>query len=288
MLNGNSIDHVSQGIGCYFSKEELKGYFNDLTGKVLLQEELLGNDRLPLVSDDNDKEVIFPVAIIQYGLGCYDLFLKTSDKLYYKKFLQCVVWAAKNQLENGAWDNFSVFFADHPYGAMCQGEAASLLLRAYKETNNEEYLFRAKHAIDFMLLPVEKGGVTKNTEYGPCFLECTNCSPILNGWIFALFGLYDFCFVDPSYSSIFEEAINCLTKTIGKYDSNYWSFYDMDNHIASPFYHDLHIAQLVALETVTNNEEYTRLRMRFENYKRSKYKSTKAFIIKAVQKVLER
>lgn len=36
MLRGNSVYHVNQNEGKYYSKTEVKGYYNNLTDKVLL------------------------------------------------------------------------------------------------------------------------------------------------------------------------------------------------------------------------------------------------------------
>ena len=41
---------------------------------------------------------------------------------------------------------------------MTQGEGASLLLRAYKETGDEKYFTGAKKAVYFMIIPIEEGG----------------------------------------------------------------------------------------------------------------------------------
>ena len=34
MLTGQSIYHVNQGVGTCYSKTEVAGYYNDLTGKI--------------------------------------------------------------------------------------------------------------------------------------------------------------------------------------------------------------------------------------------------------------
>ena len=43
MLVGRSVEHVNQGIGKVYSKNEIKGYYNDLTGKVTMDKSFLNN-----------------------------------------------------------------------------------------------------------------------------------------------------------------------------------------------------------------------------------------------------
>lgn len=82
-------------------------------------------------------------------------------KKYKAKFRQCADWALAHQMETGAWDNFSYYYSNNPYGAMAQGEGASLLIRAYVQFKEEKYLSAAKKAIDFMLLSNTEGGCTE-------------------------------------------------------------------------------------------------------------------------------
>ncbi|MDQ7861995.1 hypothetical protein RCO48_16545 [Peribacillus frigoritolerans] len=53
-----------------------------------------------------EKKVYFPTAIVQYGLGAYDLYLLTSDKSYYDKFINITNWLLNDQEKNGGWDAF--------------------------------------------------------------------------------------------------------------------------------------------------------------------------------------
>ena len=78
MLTGQSVWHVNQDLGKIFAKDEIRGYYNNMIEKVVKMPELLENDDLPKLNLENCKFTYFPVAIFQYGLGCYDLFLLTS------------------------------------------------------------------------------------------------------------------------------------------------------------------------------------------------------------------
>ena len=75
MFTGNSVLHVDQSLGEVFTPSKLEGYFNNLTKKVEMQPQYLENDCLPTVKTEKGEDILFPVAIFQYGLGCWDLYL---------------------------------------------------------------------------------------------------------------------------------------------------------------------------------------------------------------------
>ena len=290
MLTGKSLLHVEQGIGKQFSKNEIRGYYNDLSKKVTEDKKNVSTvDYIPKFTADSGQTIEVPVSIFQYGLGCYDLYLETADELYLNKFNTCVDWAESHIKENGSFDAFSFIYPDSPYGAMCQGEAASLFLRAHAAFADEKYLRLAKSSLDFMLLSQEQGGTASYTDDGVVLLEYTNLPAVLNGWIFAIFALFDakIVFCDEKYSSALESTLKSLKRYLPRFDNGYWSMYDADKKIASPFYHGLHIAQLEALFKLTGDEAFSECSERFVKYKNSLVGRTRAFIKKGVQKIFE-
>ena len=64
------------------AKNEIKGYYNDLTNKVS-DATFLDENGIPLNTTIANVEAYFPISIFQYGLGLYDLFLSTNDNKYY-------------------------------------------------------------------------------------------------------------------------------------------------------------------------------------------------------------
>lgn len=289
MLFGRSVLHVNQGMGKVFKPNIVSGYFNDLTEKVLKQKKFLNKGIIPFFEDEKGEKVNFPVGVFQYALGCYDLFLLSKSEQYYSKFLELSDWAVDNQDEKGGWNNFYYIYPDRPYGAMCQGEGSSLLLRAYMSTGNIKYLKSAEKSIDFMLGNLNNSHICEMKDDDLILLEYSNKPAVLNGWIFALFGLYDLFLVTKNdyYYSLFSKTINTLIKLLPKFDNSYWSMYDLDGRISSPFYHKLHIAQLKALFLVTDNDIFKNYYTLFEKYRKNPFKRFKAFVIKVKQKIKE-
>lgn len=290
MIFGKSIYHVNQNLGKHFNPEELKGYFNNLTEKVTkADKKLLEKGSLPLLETNKNEKIIFPVAVLQYALGCYDLFLSTGNQLYRDKFLELSDWAVEKQEESGGWNNFWYIYPDHPYGAMCQGEAASVLVRAFRETNNSSYLLAAKKALNFIFLERSDANLFKEVDDELILLEYENKPAVLNGWIFAAFGFYDVWLEtkDVKYLSIFNKTIKTIEKYLSRFDNGYWSMYDLDGRIASPFYHKLHISQLEALYLTTNSDIFLKYQNKFIKYNKNPFKRLRAFIKKANQKIKE-
>lgn len=290
MLTGKSILHVAQNVGKVYSRKEVTGYYNNLTEKVLHAGALLDETGLPYNIASDGKQVYFAIAIFQYGLGAYDLFIMTGCPQYREAFMRTVEWTRRNQEESGAWDAFSIVGIKAPYSSMAQGEGASLLVRAYRETGEEEYLQAAKKAVDFMCLPVAAGGCTQYNEEKLWFKEYIEKPVVLNGGIFSIWGLYDYYKAshDEFYKHILDKAVQTLAKDIAAFDCNYWSKYDMGNALASPFYHRLHIAQLKAMYDLFGCAAFMEYVEKWERYQTSKLNCCRAFIVKVYQKLTEK
>lgn len=287
MLMGRSIYHVDQGVGMFYSKDEIAGYYNDLTEKVIKDDpDIL----VPKYYVDTGDEIYFSIAIFQYGLASYDLYLKTGEELYKRKLLACAQWAIKNQQEDGSWITFMYENPTHPYSSMAQGEACSLLLRAMKLEGDIAYCNAARKAIDFMLLPMNEGGTAVYDGEDVYLYEYTEEPLVLNGWIFSYWGLRDFCIVsqDEEIKKVTEATLKTIIKTLPQYDLKYWSRYDITKRIASPFYHSLHIAQLKTMYDLTGEEQFKYYADKWESYYTDPFCKGKAFIKKAIQKIFER
>ena len=168
MFLGNSALHVIQNEGKCWSKEEIKGYYNNLTEKITRFG--FPHGTIPTYPNENGEIIEFSIGIFQYGLAAYDLFLLNNDHAMLKDAIMCAEWAITNQKTNGAWDTFSKEYPDHPYSAMAQGEAISLLARCYQHNSKSEYISAIKKAKDFLLTSDADGGVSRYTKNGDLYL----------------------------------------------------------------------------------------------------------------------
>lgn len=322
MLLHKSVLHVNQTEGLFYSREELKGYYNNLMDKVTYTTSL-DEQGIPFniaSLGDQKKQIYFPIAIFQYGLGAWDLYLQTADRTYLEKALRMADWAADHQEESGAWDSFGMFDYSNPYSSMAQGEGTSLLTRAWKETGEERYLSCARKAAEFMLKPLEEGGTAvyssgtggtggrsfrstngNGTEGpSPCstlhsagqlmLMEYPDKPCVLNGWIFSSFGLYDLWLVtgEERYLDSWKASVRGIARTIRSFDTGHWSYYDLGGKFNSPFYHALHIELLKAVVKLEPNEELEVWIQRWTRWRDHWFWKRYAFCVKAWQKLTEK
>lgn len=287
MLLGKSVYHVNQGKGTIFSKDGISGYYNDLTEKVTKFG--LEDASVPQTTVDTGESIYFSIAIFQYGLGAYDLYLKDRNSTYLDKVVSCAEWALQNQQADGSWVTFEYKKNGHPYSSMAQAEGISLLIRAHIATNRQEYLDAASRAITFMLKPVSEGGTSLYVDDDVLLLESTADPVILNGWIFSIWGVYDYCKYtnDPSAEEILNKTLASLKNHLPNFDMKYWSKYDAGNRICSPFYHNLHIHQLEAMYDLFGDDEYRFWANKWKTYQQKPYNKARAFCSKALQKIKE-
>lgn len=289
MMMGKSSYHVNQDEGKIYSKTEIKGYYNNLTEKVTKYG--LETNNVPKTTVDTGKTIYFSIAIFQYGLAAYDLYLIDNTKIdMLEKAISCANWAVDNQNEDGSWITFEYENPEHPFSSMAQGEAISLLIRLYLQTKEDKYLNSVKKAFEFMIKPLNEGGTTKYENEYIYFYECTEDPLILNGWIFSIWGVLDYYkyFKDDKSKEILDKTINTLVTKLPDFDIKYWSKYEDGKRICSPFYHKLHISQLKVMYKLTDIEIFKEYAEKWEKNEKNKLFKFIAFIKKVNQKIFEK
>ena len=257
---------------------------------------------IPLVQfHNNSKWQYNPVTVSQFGLHHFNLFLKSHSENCKKKFLAQADWLIKNGVKGKnnslVWHysiNIPFYEIKAPWiSGMAQGEAISLLIRAYQTTNNSEYLSAAKQAFKILNVSVHEGGVLSKFPDGSLLIEeypSKYLSGVLNGFIFAIFGIYDYSLItqDQDSFNLFLDVINSLKKNLSFYDSGFWSYYDLKSplRLTSQAYHRLHIEQLKQIFHITNDLIFDAYQKRWENYTHSKKCKIKWFLKKVHQKII--
>lgn len=208
-----------------------------------------------------------PVTIQQFALGLHDEILKGEDQ-YLKIFETQLNWLIDElyfvqDLNFAVWkhtfDQYSYNIKSPWVSAMAQGQGISLLLRAYQLKEDEKYLQLAIYAGEAFFYELKDGGVAFIDDEGNIWLEeypSIPVSHVLNGFIWAIFGVYDLYKVtnDKKYSQLFDQCIKTISKNISFYNVNGWSKYDLiRSDLSSLEYHLTHIAQLQVLKSILNN-----------------------------------
>lgn len=112
---------------------------------------------------------------------------------------------------------------------------------------------------------------------------------VLNGWMFALMGVRDYALLtgDATVMSTAERLAADLARALPRFDTGYWSLYDLAGDVASPFYHDLHVAQLEALALAfpAQADAFRAVRARFVAHRANRLKTAWAVAVKVRQKL---
>ena len=225
-----------------------------------------------------------PTTISQYGLVQWNAYLRTGENRYKQAFMAQADWLATQAVclanDMSGWlfpFPWPDFYASRPWlSCLAQGNAISVLVRAYQLTGNENYLTVARRAVRTFEIDIVDGGVRSSVGESSIFFEEVAVNPsahILNGFIFGLLGLYDYVAVtkDEHISALIQRSHATMHVLIDKFDRGYWSGYDLlKRHLATYYYHDLHVVQLKALALHYGCEHCGAMAMRWERYQRSR------------------
>jgi len=181
--------------------------------------------------------------------------IKTGDESNLK-------WLMDNMDEDGSIHHDFVFPFYNMEKNWVGGLAQGLMASALALKGEEELAVKACESIDKYCLK----------RYRICEYPDVE---ILNGWIYALFGLYD-----AKYDKLFKLSCSELECSLKHYDVGYWSLYDQcDKFPATRFYHDIHVKQLFVLYGLTQNNQFLRYYSLFKSYK-TKSNERRANLIK--------
>lgn len=259
---GRGRGYEAQPVGERFADAPLRGYVIDFRAKTTA-----GTATTPAS--------LSPAALSQLALGWWERALSGEPHLLFR-FLETAellrrrhdhaLWAYEHDLPKyglrAPW-----------YSAMAQGQAASVFARAARVTDDAA---DADLAISALRPLLRTGGLRLlvETPEGPVLEEAPSARPsrILNGWIFALVGLWDVGegLDDQDASRAFREGIAALERSLPLYDVGWWSRYSLYPHrltdLAKPFYHRLHVAQLDALHRIVGVDAFAETSRRWASY----------------------
>lgn len=249
------------------------------------------------------REEQFGVAYAQWGLGAFERYLDGEGEEWLAAARGAGEYIVSCLEDGGRLDGAWLHLLPMPHtfpvaapwiSAMAQGECASLLVRLYLETGEEEFSDAAVRALKTMRLPVADGGTLAEIDGNPVLEEYPTSSPsaVLNGSIFAIWGLYDVGvgLGDAEAMRFFEDASSGLAALIDRYDLGWWSRYDLYPHprpnVATPAYHLLHIHQLTALATLAPRPQWKPVIERFESYREVAANRRRAFAEKVAFRIV--
>jgi heparosan-N-sulfate-glucuronate 5-epimerase len=278
--------HAEQTRACYslapmsLGTSKMPPYPVDMWPLLSLPLGTLDETGVPYYTLNDFPNGYYATMIAQYALAQWNVYLKTGEEESKKAFMTQAEWLVAHESrvshDAGGWP-FPLpsrdYFAAAPWlSALIQGNAISVLVRAYILTGEDIFLQVARRAVRTFELDIHNGGVSTSIDNDGIFFEEVAVYPaahILNGYIFSLFGLYDYVSVtsDTRIARLIDRSLAAMHVIIDAYDLGYWSSYDFLYKSPAPrFYHDQHSVLLVALSRYSGCEHCRKLSARWAEY----------------------
>ncbi len=237
-----------------------------------------------------------PVLITAYTLAVHEKYICDGDEESRSRFLQLADFLVEMQKRGRTgygWEydtpNLKFYVTPPWISAMSQGLGISALLRAYQINPLPSYLDSATKALEAFEVPCHQGGVRDvDADNNVFFEEVPSTAPlyskhILNGFYFALWGIYDYFRVTESARAkkLFDEGIATLTAKISEYDVGFWTLYCLGykNYLADRFYHQLHIDGLEIFHRITGEALFEQHAKRWDTYQKKQANLRKWWVV---------
>lgn len=267
----------------------------------------LDSNGVPMLDYRGTKGLQYnPIAIAQYCLGNHTLWLDNQSDERLERVESSATWLIDNlkpnQQDVPVWvHNFDWEYVERLvapwHSGLAQGQGISALLRAHQATGNRKYLDAAKTAFEAFQSDVAHGGVIYTDPEGNPWIEeyiVSTPTHILNGFIWALWGVLDLHLVtnDERAKSLWDNCLNTLSTQLETFDLGRWSLYDQSGSkrlpmLASNFYHSLHVTQLEVMTQITGDNSFAELATKWDQYTHSRINRSRAFVQKALFKLLK-
>lgn len=245
-----------------------------------------------------------PIAIAQYGLARFNRWVESGHCAADEEAWRAVAdWLSTELRPNAA--NVPVWMHDFDwpyrqtlvapwYSGLAQGCGVSLLVRAAGATGDARYGQAARSAFRSMRREVSDGGVLFTDDRGHLWIEEYLVRPpshILNGFIWALWGVYDYSrwSGDARAAGIWASCVATLEQRLSDFDTGWWTLYEAPHGdrqmLASRYYHTLHITQMRVLHRLTGSDLFEAAARRFQDYLDNPAHRARAFAQKAAFKL---
>jgi hypothetical protein len=231
--------------------------------------------------DDNNIPLFFfngrhsyhPAYMIQYAFNLLDSYLSrgSTDAILFKRII-VIAEKIKNIglcMDDRLWLPYNFNFAGHEpeplvapwYSGMSQGQALSFFSRLFKITKDEKYLILCKklfRTLSYIRKDKEILWVSYIDENNYFWIEedpIDNEKHILNGFIFAIYGLYDyFLLTKADTENLLQASLTTVKNNVESHRViDGLSYYCIQHKVQNEYYHKVHISQMLMLYKITGD-----------------------------------
>lgn len=252
--------------GSRFDMADLPGYYIDFSSKT----------RSPSAAQ---PAALVPAGLAQLALGWWERAFEEGESAQ-RMFREIAELLVRTGSEDGDALVWFYRIEDRKYrvspptiSCLAQAQAASVLVRRHLLDGEPADAELARRAI-LPLVSETTPTVLARLDAGPALEEAPSDPPslILNGWIYALWGLRDVAVAlgDETAARMFKASTACLVETLPRYDAGWWSRYSLFPHrlpdLAKLFYHRLHVDQLDVMHALTSDAVFAATAARWRGY----------------------
>ena len=182
-----------------------------------------------------------PIAIAQYGLARFNRWCEGRTSADERAWRAAAEWLERELTPNEAGVPVWMHRFDWPYrevlrapwySGLAQGSGLSLLVSSIRATGERRFEAAAHRAFEALRLDVSAGGVLVKDARGRTWVEEYIVDPpshILNGFIWALWGVHDYARWSGSHEArrLFDACVATLESSLPDYDTGRWSLYEL-------------------------------------------------------------
>src|SRR5713226_918587 len=223
-----------------------------------------------------------PTTIVHFALAQWNQYLTTFEEQHRLGFLSQANWLVEQEVSIG--DDASGWPISFPHtdmhskgswlSATAQGGALSVLLRAHQLTHEERFLEIVRRAVRTFERDILDGGVCVPVGEDGVFFEDASIYPaahVLSGFIFALFGLYDYKLLagEAKIEKLIDRSLGALHKLLDTFDVGFWTYTDLlHKRFASASDLLLQVALLEALAGSSGCDHCSSVAARWKSYQK--------------------
>lgn len=252
--------------GSHVDGSGVRGYYVDFSAKTTSP-------------SARDPSALLPAALAQLALGWWERHLE-GERGAADRFREISDLLVRSAVEEDGALLWLYRLEDRKYhvppptiSSLAQAQAASVLVRRFVLDGDARDADRARRAARPLLRDSPPTVVARLAE-GPALEEAPSDPPslILNGWIYALWGLRDMsrALGDAEAEEMAQASTRCLLALLPRYDVGWWSRYSLYPHrladLAKLFYHRLHVDQLEVMHALTSNDVFEETARRWRAY----------------------
>jgi heparosan-N-sulfate-glucuronate 5-epimerase len=244
-----------------------------------------------------------PIAIAQYGLARFNRWCSTAAAADRTAWFAVAQWLTRELKPNTYGVPVWFHHFDWPYrqllkapwySGLAQGNGLSLLVRVAQATGDSTFADTAHRAFQSFRRTVSEGGVLVEDDRGHIWIEEYLVEPpshVLNGFIWALWGVYDYARWTGNLEAenLWKACLRTLEACLGDFDTGWWSLYESPAGatpmLASRYYHTLHITQLRILHRLSGTAAFAARADRFEGHLHNRCYRLRALAGKALFKL---